>query len=213
LGAGVALTVPRAPNPAILLIAAIHPLNSRKRAAEAPIRAPPSRLEVEGPIESHDILHRHRTPCDATRAQDAAPIDETTRGPVQWYPSRCRCLVPQIEKPIGGEVVSEFEHLRVIAPELLTHAAGQTSAFLLQVVGHPRPLAQFHNHWLVIRQTAKGVPIGAQAVGQHVSVAPVILKRYTGFSPPVVGRCPERQFAIDSPLEERRFELSVPPVK
>ena len=30
------------------------------------------------------------------------------------------------------------------------------------------------NHWLVIRQTTKGVPIGAQAVGQHMSVAPVI---------------------------------------
>src|SRR5262245_32201925 len=57
----------------------------------------------------------------------------------------------------------------------MTHAAGQTSAYLLQVVGHPRPLAQLHNHWLVIRQTPKGVPIGAQAVAQHVSVAPVIL--------------------------------------
>src|SRR6266436_5798614 len=65
--------------------------------------------------------------------------------------------------------------LRVIAPELLTHAAGQTSAFLLQLVGHPRPLAQLHNHWLVVRQAPKGVPIGAQAVGQHVSVAPVVL--------------------------------------
>src|ERR1700737_3487451 len=51
---------------------------------------------------------------------------------------RGRCLVPQIEKPIRGEVVSELEHLRVIAPELLTHAAGQQSAFLLQLVGHPR---------------------------------------------------------------------------
>src|SRR5712664_1503128 len=50
---------------------------------------------------------------------------------------RCRCLVPQIEKPICGEVVSELEHLRVIAPELLTHAAGQPSAPLLQLVGHP----------------------------------------------------------------------------
>jgi hypothetical protein len=49
----------------------------------------------------------------------------------------CRCLVPQIEKPIRGEVVSQLEHLRVIAPEMLTHAAGQTSALLLQVVGGP----------------------------------------------------------------------------
>ena len=64
--------------------------------------------------------------------------------------------------------------LRVIAPELLTHAAGQTGAFLLQVVRHARPLAQLHNHWLVVRQTPEGVPISAQAVGQHVSVAPII---------------------------------------
>ena len=87
---------------------------------------------------------------------------------------RCRCVAPQIEKPIRSEVVRELEHLRVIAPQLLTHPAGQTSAFLLQIVGHPRPLAQLHNHGLVVRQTPKGVPIGAQAVGQHMSVAPVI---------------------------------------
>src|SRR5947208_11372220 len=48
----------------------------------------------------------------------------------------------------AAEVVSELEHLRVIAPQLLTHPAGQTSAFLLQIVGHPRPLAQLHNHGL-----------------------------------------------------------------
>src|SRR5580700_7721867 len=29
---------------------------------------------------SHDILHRHRAPCVATRAKDAAPADEATRG-------------------------------------------------------------------------------------------------------------------------------------
>ena len=83
-------------------------------------------------------------------------------------------MAPQIEKPVGGEVVRELEHLRVIAPELLTHAAGQTGAFLLQVVRHARPLAQLHNHWLVVRQTPEGVPISAQAVGQHVSVARII---------------------------------------
>jgi hypothetical protein len=49
-----------------------------------------------------------------------------------------RSLAPQIEKPIRGEVVSELEHLRVIAPELLTHAAGQTSAFLLLGFGIER---------------------------------------------------------------------------
>jgi hypothetical protein len=65
-------------------------------------------------------------------------------------PRRCRCLAPQIEKPIRREVVRKLEHLRVIAPELLTQAAGQTTAFLLQVVRHARPLAHLHNHWLVV---------------------------------------------------------------
>src|ERR1700732_484675 len=69
----------------------------------------------------------------------------TNRSMVVTQPGRLRrgrCLVPQIEKPIRGEVVSELEHLRVIAPELLTHPAGQARAFLLQVVGYTRPLAQ-----------------------------------------------------------------------
>src|SRR5260370_36136148 len=38
------------------------------------------RLEGEGPIESHDILHCHRAPCAATRATDAAPTDEAALG-------------------------------------------------------------------------------------------------------------------------------------
>jgi len=74
------------------------------------------------------------------------------------------------EKPIGGEVVSELENLRVIAPELLTHAAGQTSSLLLQLVGHPRPLAQLHNYWLVAtgsRRKAKN-PASATPIVSNV---------------------------------------------
>src|SRR5438128_6990395 len=111
---------------------------------------------------------------------------------------RGRCQVPQIKKPIRGEVVSELDHLRVIAPQLLTHAAGQTRALLLQLVGHPRPLTQLHNHWLVIRQAPKGVPIGAQAVGQHVSVAPVVPRFREGrlLAPATVKRARNRSSCL-----------------
>src|SRR6266446_6678981 len=71
----------------------------------------------------------------------------------------------------AGDEQRLFARLSSPWPGLAFLLAG---AALAQLVGHPRPLAQLHNHWLVVRQTAKGVPIGAQAVGQHMSVAPVI---------------------------------------
>ena len=48
----------------------------------------------------------------------------------------CRRQRPQIEEPIDGEIVTEFERLRIIAPGLLADAVGQPVAFLLQVLGH-----------------------------------------------------------------------------
>jgi hypothetical protein len=45
--------------------------------------------------------------------------------------------------------VGKLEHLRVIAPQLLAHAVGQTIALVLQVVGDPRPLAQLGKGGLV----------------------------------------------------------------
>ena len=41
----------------------------------------------------------------------------------------CRRQCPQIEEPIGGEIVTEFERLRIVAPELLADAVGEPVAF------------------------------------------------------------------------------------
>src|SRR5262249_5802500 len=46
---------------------------------------------------------------------------------------------------------------------------------LLQLVMHARPLAQLDHPRIVGRQAAKGVPIGAQRMPQHVGVAAVVL--------------------------------------
>ncbi len=49
---------------------------------------------------------------------------------------------PELQKPVGGNVVGEFEHhLRVIAPELGTDAIAQTYPLLLQLFGQTRSVA------------------------------------------------------------------------
>jgi hypothetical protein len=79
-----------------------------------------------------------------------------------------------IEKPIRGEVASKLEHLRVKRQSCsrMRLARRVRSCCRSSAI---RDHSQLHNHWFVVRQAPKGVPIGAQAVGQHVSVAPVIL--------------------------------------
>src|SRR5208337_3800195 len=46
---------------------------------------------------------------------------------------------PQVEEPIGGDVVGEFEKLRIVAPEQLTDSIGKAVAFDAQVVSDARP--------------------------------------------------------------------------
>ena len=88
---------------------------------------------------------------------------------------RGRRLAPQVEKPRRREVVAEGQHLRVITPQLLAHAVGQTTALALQILGHPRPFAQLDDHRVVDRQAPEGVAIGAQAVGLDMGVAAIVL--------------------------------------
>jgi hypothetical protein len=91
-------------------------------------------------------------------------------------------FVPQIEKPAGGTVLGNFKHLRVIPPQLLAHAIGQTTALLLQVVDHARPLTQLDDHRIIGRQDTERMAVGAQAVGQHPCIAPVIPRLREGGS-------------------------------
>lgn len=87
----------------------------------------------------------------------------------------CRRQCPQIEEPLGGEIVTEFERLRIIAPELLADAVGEPVAFLLQVLGHAGPLAQLDHDRVFDREPAEAMPVGSQGVGEHVGIAAVVL--------------------------------------
>src|SRR5262249_6412141 len=59
---------------------------------------------------------------------------------------RGRCRGPQLEEPIGGEIITDRERLRIIPPELLAHSVGEPVSLLLQVLGHARPFAQLDDH-------------------------------------------------------------------
>jgi len=86
----------------------------------------------------------------------------------------CRRQYPQIEEPIGGEIVTQFERLRIIAPELLADAVGKPVALLAQVLGHARPLAQLDHDRVFDCKPAKAMPVGSQRVAEHVGVPAVV---------------------------------------
>src|SRR5271167_1103746 len=55
---------------------------------------------------------------------------------------------------VGGEVIGEFLHLRVVPPELMMHAVTQPNPFLPQFLGKARPRAQAATHPTAFRPSA-----------------------------------------------------------
>src|SRR5262252_9080004 len=82
---------------------------------------------------------------------------------------------PQLEKPVGSEIVADRERLRVVPPELFARAVGEPVALLLQVLAHSRPLAQLDDGRILGRQLPEAVSVGAQAVAEDMSIAAVVL--------------------------------------
>lgn len=90
--------------------------------------------------------------------------------------SRSRCQLPQGEEPVGRHVRRHIEHLRVVAPQLLPYPVAEPHLLLLQVLGHPRHLAQLDDPWIVDPQPPEAPLVGAQRVSENPRVPPVILR-------------------------------------
>ena len=50
---------------------------------------------------------------------------------------------PELQKPVGANVIGEIEQVRMIAPELMADTNAKTHPFLLQFFEQTRPVAQF----------------------------------------------------------------------
>jgi hypothetical protein len=72
--------------------------------------------------------------------------------PPLWPASAPR---PKFEEPVGGQILADRQGLRVIAPRLLAHPVAEPVAFLLQLFGHARPLAQLDDHRVLGRKRRK----------------------------------------------------------
>jgi hypothetical protein len=60
---------------------------------------------------------------------------------------------------------------------------GKPVSFLLQVLGHARPFAQLDDNCVLGRQVPEAMSFGAQRVGEHMRIAPIILD--TGDGKPI----------------------------
>src|SRR5437016_1135944 len=74
---------------------------------------------------------------------------------------RCRCNSPKLEKPRRGEVVGQLLHLRIIPPELMTHAVTQPNPFRPEFLCKARPRTQFDEPWISNLKAAEQTPVRA----------------------------------------------------
>src|SRR5262249_25169399 len=80
----------------------------------------------------------------------------------------------QIEEPVRTNIVGEFQHLRIIAPELMFQTIGETDALNLELFVDARPFPELDDDGIGDRQLAEGPHIGSEAVPQHIGVAAVV---------------------------------------
>lgn len=70
---------------------------------------------------------------------------------------RCRRQRPEVEKPVGPGIIGQLDCLCIISPELLADSVGKPVALLFQILGYPRPLAQFDHQRVEGHETAEAV--------------------------------------------------------
>src|ERR671938_204888 len=82
---------------------------------------------------------------------------------------------PQIEDPLGRDVLVQLEELRVVAPELLADAIAQAHALLLQLLSQARPFPQRDHGGVAGLDRPEQVRVGAQPPCRDPGIAPVVL--------------------------------------
>ena len=109
----------------------------------------------------------------STDLADAMLLEQTRQGcPAQARRFRRRRRhQPQLQDPLGGDVVGEFEQLRIVTPQLLTHTIAQAYALLLQLRRQPRPLAQLNHLGITDLHWPEQLRIGAQPGRRDPGVA------------------------------------------
>src|SRR6516164_3389680 len=88
---------------------------------------------------------------------------------------RRRYGLEQIEEPGCTNVIGKLQHLRIIAPELVPEAVGETTALNLELLVDARPFSELDDNGLSDGKLAESPHIGPEAVRQHIGVTAVVV--------------------------------------
>ena len=83
--------------------------------------------------------------------------------------------LPQFEEPCLGEIAFHGQNLRVVAPELLTHAVYQPGPLGGEIVGDAGPFPEFDHFGIDRIEAPEEAAVGPQRIGEHAGVATVVL--------------------------------------
>ena len=112
-----------------------------------------------------------------TEAADAVVLEYPGDGLLTHIGSHLgrRHSLEQIEKPVRTDIVSELQHLWIIAPELMLEAVGETDVLNLELLVNARPFPELDDDGLGDGAFAECSHVGPEAVRQHIGVTAVVL--------------------------------------
>src|SRR5579864_3954425 len=83
---------------------------------------------------------------------------------------------PQIEDPVGAQVVGEFQHLGIVAPELIPQPVCEPHTLYFEFFVDARPFSELDNERLDNVEFTEQPRVGPKAVRQHIGIEAVILR-------------------------------------
>src|SRR5262249_50368652 len=87
----------------------------------------------------------------------------------------CRRGFPEIQEPIGTQVVGKVKHLGIVAPELIPQPVGEPDALCLELFIDARPFPELDDQRVDYDQLAEQMHIRSQAIRDHIRIEPAIL--------------------------------------